>query len=115
MSAEQKVKRYTFIMTHGFEPDGRVYEVQPKEPHREVHPPNRLVSASDYDELRASHGELREALEAAYERITKTPHGDNCYLSNHYEGDPGNGCNCGKESLVAHMDALISKAPSGDA
>jgi hypothetical protein len=47
--AQEEVKRYTFIMTHGFEPDGCVYEVQPKEPHKHVHPPNRLVDAADYD------------------------------------------------------------------
>jgi hypothetical protein len=50
---------------------------------------------------------LREALEVAREHIGKTPHGDNCYLSNHYDGDPGNRCNCGKEFIVGHIDALL--------
>ena len=27
--------------------------------------------------------------------LAERSHGDNCYVSNQYEGDPGNRCNCG--------------------
>ncbi len=60
-------RMYTFIMTHGFEPDGRVYEVQPTEPHKAVHPPERMVDAKSYDALTASNAALRAALEEAIE------------------------------------------------
>lgn len=38
------------------------------------------------------------ALRHAHEWVMHQPHGDNCFVSNHYEGDPGNRCNCGKDS-----------------
>ena len=60
MTTPPFVKRYTFIMTHGFEPDGRVYEVQSKEPHKHVCPPNRLVDAADYDDALRSLAAVRE-------------------------------------------------------
>lgn len=52
---------------------------------------------------------LLPMLRAAEEWILKTPHGDNCFVSDHYEGDPGNRCNCGKESIEhAIAEALES-------
>ena len=45
------------------------------------------------------------ALEHALSWISKTPHGDNCYL------DPdhclGNSCVCGKDSLVSHIENVL--------
>lgn len=32
--------------------------------------------------------------------VEEAPHGDNCFVSHHYDGDPGNQCNCGKDSLL---------------
>ena len=40
-------------------------------------------------------------LKGAFDWIESAPHGDNCFVSDHYEGDPGNQCNCGKDSLVS--------------
>lgn len=51
-------------------------------------------------------------LEAAIDYIRTMPHGDNCYVSDHYEGDPGNRCNCGKDTL---LDWLESDAPQAEA
>ena len=38
------------------------------------------------------------------------PHGDNCFVSNHYDSDPGNRCNCGKDEARQFVDAAIKKA-----
>jgi hypothetical protein len=40
-------------------------------------------------------------LKGAFDWIESAPHGDNCFVSDHYEGDPGNRCNCGKDSLLS--------------
>lgn len=50
---------------------------------------------------------MAQALRHAEEWIAATQHGDNCYVSNHYAGDPGNQCNCGKESVMTHLDEAI--------
>lgn len=55
--------------------------------------------------------DLREALERAAEWIGNTPHGDNCYVSEHYEGDPGDRCNCGKESIEGYLNHVLTLAP----
>ncbi|WP_143042988.1 hypothetical protein ABL840_08965 [Variovorax sp. NFACC27] len=52
--------------------------------------------------------------------IAHTPHGDNCFVSSHYEGDPGDQCNCGKSSLedaiheflIEHESVLPIPAPT---
>lgn len=47
------------------------------------------------------------ALRHAVDWIGTAPHGDNCFVSSHYTGDPGNRCNCGKDSAEqAVHDAL---------
>ncbi len=47
------------------------------------------------------------ALRHAADWIGSAPHGDNCFVSAHYEGDPGDRCNCGKDSAEQAMhDAL---------
>ena len=64
--------------------------------------------------------EARDLLAHSRAYIDATPHGDNCFVSSHYEGDPGDGCNCGKESLtdaffndgddlIARLDAHIAR------
>jgi hypothetical protein len=58
--------------------------------------------------------QLREALEAAQAWISSAPHGDNCFVSDHYEGDPGNRCNCGKESLESYLDSALSGTEEND-
>ena len=50
----------------------------------------------------ADVGVLVETLAMTIEHLSSfvahAPHGDNCFVSDHYEGDPGNRCNCGKDS-----------------
>jgi len=48
------------------------------------------------------------ALRHAEDWIGNAPHGDNCYVSNHYAGDPGNRCNCGKESALDAVTAALA-------
>lgn len=81
----------------------------------------RLSDGWEQAILRAERGEAalrqappREPTEAMYGAlaravswITAAPHGDNCYLCNHYEGDPGNQCNCGKDSIIEIADAAL--------
>lgn len=59
-----------------------------------------------------------ELLEVAYQSLAligAIPHGDNCFVSSHYEGDPGDRCNCGKDSAIAALDAAIDKATGSNA
>jgi len=51
---------------------------------------------------------LRGALVRAQSWIEYHPHGDNCYVSNHYNGDPGNRCNCGRESLLNIIEDTLA-------
>lgn len=51
--------------------------------------------------------EAMQALQVAQEWINHAPHGDNCFVSDHYEGDPGNQCRCGKDSLLAHLELVL--------
>lgn len=59
-------------------------------------------------------------LSRAQHWIAHAPHGDNCFVSSHYEGDPGDQCNCGKSSLedaihellIEHESALPTPAPT---
>ena len=60
--------------------------------------------------LIAAAPELLQALKHSIEWIQKAPHGENCYVSNHYEGDSGNQCHCSKESLENFLLAAIAKA-----
>jgi hypothetical protein len=60
--------------------------------------------------LLAAAPELYGAAAHAQAWISDMPHGDNCYLSAHYDGDPGDQCNCGKESVLAALDAALAKA-----
>jgi hypothetical protein len=60
--------------------------------------------------LESVNAELLEALEHSKEWIQKSPHGDNCYVSNHHEADQGNRCNCSKESIENFLLAAIAKA-----
>lgn len=50
---------------------------------------------------------LESALRYAAEWIGAVPHGDNCFVSNHYAGDPGNQCNCGKDSVLDVMNKAL--------
>jgi hypothetical protein len=49
----------------------------------------------------------RGALWHALAYLQASPHGENCYLSDNYDGDPGNQCNCGKESIVLHLAGTL--------
>ena len=49
-----------------------------------------------------------DALEAARDWIGHAPHGDNCYVSAHYPGDPGDRCNCGKDSIESYIDDVLA-------
>ncbi|WP_119154185.1 Lar family restriction alleviation protein [Caldimonas tepidiphila] len=56
---------------------------------------------------RAAAPQPLDALRWAHDWIDAAPHGDNCYLSDHYEGDPGNQCNCDKESILAALEPFL--------
>lgn len=59
--------------------------------------------------MRRAHA-AEKMLEGVREWINAAPHGDNCFVSDHYEGDPGNRCNCGKDALLAAIDATLEAA-----
>lgn len=63
--------------------------------------------ASTAEDLRAEGERLRIALSHAGAWIEAAPHGDNCFVSNHYDGDPGSRCNCGKDAAHAAIDAAL--------
>lgn len=54
--------------------------------------------------------DLLGVLRGAEKWISLTGHGDNCFVSDHYEGDPGNRCNCGLDGLLSAIQAAIDKA-----
>jgi hypothetical protein len=60
--------------------------------------------------LVAAAPDLLEALSSAESWISGSPHGDNCFVSSHGEGDPGNRCNCGKDSVLEFVCSAIAKA-----
>ena len=53
----------------------------------------------------------RRELAKARKWIAAAPHGENCFVSNAYKGDPGNQCNCGKASFP---DCLCPECGSAD-
>jgi hypothetical protein len=69
------------------------------------------VRKADADAAIASLQARLEAAErlmqGAADWINTAPHGDNCYVSDHYEGDPGDRCNCGKEAVLDALHAAI--------
>lgn len=52
--------------------------------------------------------ELLAALDVALENLR--PHRDNCFVSDHYEGDPGAGCNCGIDGVTDYLISTIARA-----
>lgn len=70
------------------------------------------ASASHYElQLAAAQADnvrLREALNHVDAYLDDVPHGDNCFVSNHYEGDPGNRCNCGKDAVCQNVDEALA-------
>jgi hypothetical protein len=52
-----------------------------------------------------------DKIEAAIKWLNSASHGDNCFVSDHYEGDPGNRCNCGKDSLLEFLESGSADAP----
>ena len=63
--------------------------------------------------LEAWAKEARDILSHAREWVSSVPHGDNCFVSNHSEFDPGNQCNCGKDSTVGFLDEVLESTPDG--
>ena len=59
------------------------------------------LAASQLDNLR-----LRSAIDVAMDNLRS--HGDNCFVSDNYEGDPGNRCNCGLDSLANYLKEALS-------
>lgn len=57
-----------------------------------------------YAELQAEIESNVEKLSRAIAWIAAVPHSDNCFVSDHYDGDPGNRCNCGKDSIVEYLN-----------
>lgn len=64
-----------------------------------------------------------DALNHAHSWIASAPHGDDCFVSDHHESDPGSQCNCGKDGVLSAIElalearavaepALTNKAPS---
>ena len=68
------------------------------------------VAASELRRLHEVNQELVEALKTSFTWIQKSPHGDNCYVSDHHETDPGNRCNCGKDSIENFLSRVMDKA-----
>lgn len=56
------------------------------------------------DHWLAEYWNIGRKLAVTGEHIRAMPHGDNCFVSNHCESDPGNRCNCGKDSLLEWME-----------
>ena len=56
----------------------------------------------------SQRGKLLAALDVALENLR--PHGDNCFVSDHYEGDPGAGCNCGIDGVTDYLISTIARA-----
>jgi hypothetical protein len=52
---------------------------------------------------------LTNALLAAEFWIGDAGHGDNCFVSDHYEGDSGNQCNCGRDTMQASIQAALEE------
>ena len=50
--------------------------------------------------------ELLAALDVAMENLRS--HGDNCFVSEHYEGDPGAMCNCGIDGVTDYLISAIA-------
>lgn len=71
-----------------------------------------LGAHGDVAELQGLITKLVGKLAAASNWISTGPHGDNCFVSDHHEGDPGNRCNCGKDAL---HEFLESDRPAPDA
>ncbi len=55
-------------------------------------------------EYRVLHHKYVQDMRRAHNWISAAPHGDNCFVSNAYEGDPGNQCNCGKVVVLEAFD-----------
>jgi hypothetical protein len=82
----------------------------------------RMLTNREWAEDLGAHGDLAELqglitelvgkVAAASQWISTGPHGDNCFVSDHHEGDPGNRCNCGKDAL---QEFLESDRPPPDA
>lgn len=49
---------------------------------------------------------VKDAMAHARQWISSAQHGDNCFVSRRYEGDPGDGCNCGKDSALEAIDRV---------
>lgn len=65
---------------------------------------------NERDVAEKQRDELIGPLSAARAWISDAPHGDDCFVSDHYEGDPGAQCNCGKDSMLSAIDAAITNA-----
>lgn len=60
------------------------------------------------DDQQAKDAALVEALRSAEDWIEGVPHGDNCWLHGRHENVPNNGCYCGKDAVIAIIDAALS-------
>lgn len=54
--------------------------------------------------LRANAERLNTLLSYASAWARSAGHGDDCFVSDHYEGDPGNRCNCGLDGLMSAFE-----------
>lgn len=70
----------------------------------------RVQIVAELRRLHEVNQELVEALKTSFTWIQKSPHGDNCYVSDHHETDPGNRCNCGKDSIENFLSEVMDKA-----
>lgn len=67
-----------------------------------VNPCNLAAPAAAAQQEPVSNAVI-DALNHAEDWIGHQPHGDNCFVSDHYEGDPGSRCNCGKDSALSSI------------
>ena len=63
--------------------------------------------------LTRQRGLAVEALDVALENLR--PHGDNCFVSNNYEGDPGAGCNCGIDGVTDYLVQTLAAIKESEA
>jgi hypothetical protein len=77
--------------------------------------PRAYSSKAMQEYARAAVGVALEKLDAAVEFIQRAPHGENCFVSDHYESDPGNHCHCGKDALLSWLESETVSAAQQEA
>lgn len=117
-TAPQPARDPAPVIHYEEQPDGAITQVQPEDMRAcrlcdcsgDIHSPDgEWRGQCPYCQPARDPAPLVEALNHAATWINCASHGDNCFLSDNYDGDPGNRCNCGKESAEsAVVEALAA-------